>query len=127
MLCLLPAGDQQQLLLDVDAAGVSSALQWLSRYKLRRKLDLQDFSGRVAVWAAFDGQLKAGPAGESRGVDGGLCAVRGGGGVMACTTDDQLIKLTALLMTFVAVVLSMENSQHYTVVSLQTGTHMLVI
>lgn len=59
-------GDQQQLLLDVDAAGVSSALQWLSRYKLRRKLDLQDFSGRVAVWAAFDGQLKAGPAGQWR-------------------------------------------------------------
>lgn len=74
LLCLSPAGDQQQLLLDVDAAGVSSVLQWLSRYKLRRKLDLQDGSSRVAVWAAFDGQLKAGPAGEYSGV-GGLCAM----------------------------------------------------
>jgi folate-binding Fe-S cluster repair protein YgfZ len=61
---LCAAGDeQQQLLLDVDASGVSSALQWLNRYKLRRKVTLEDVSSRVAVWAAFDGEVKAGPAG----------------------------------------------------------------
>jgi hypothetical protein len=57
------AGDEQQLLLDVDASGVSSALQWLNRYKLRRKVTLEDVSSQVAVWAAFDGELKAGPEG----------------------------------------------------------------
>lgn len=57
------AGDEQQLLLDVDVSGVSSALQWLNKYKLRRKLALEDVSSKVAVWAAFDGDLKAGVAG----------------------------------------------------------------
>lgn len=57
------SGDEQQLLLDVDASGVSSALQWLNRYKLRRKVTLEDVSSQVAVWAAFDGELKAAPAG----------------------------------------------------------------
>lgn len=58
-----PAGDEQQLLLDVDASGVASALQWLNRYKLRRKLQLEDVSSRLAVWAAFEGYLQAGTSG----------------------------------------------------------------
>lgn len=59
-------GDEQQLLLDVDASGVASALQWLNRYKLRRKLQLEDVSSRVSVWAAFEGDLQAGAAGQWR-------------------------------------------------------------
>jgi folate-binding Fe-S cluster repair protein YgfZ len=66
------SGDEQQLLLDVGASGVSSALQWLSKYKLRRQLVMEDVSSRAAVWAAFDGQLNAGPSGElGQGVGGG--------------------------------------------------------
>jgi folate-binding Fe-S cluster repair protein YgfZ len=68
--CICASGDEQQLLLDVDASGVSSALQWLNRYKLRRQLVMEDVSSRAAVWAAFDGQLNAGTSGEA-GREGG--------------------------------------------------------
>lgn len=57
------AGDTPGLLLDVDAAGVGSALQWLGKYKLRRKLQLADVSQQYSVWAAFDGQFQVGGAG----------------------------------------------------------------
>jgi folate-binding Fe-S cluster repair protein YgfZ len=53
-----------QLLLDVDAAGIESAMAWLNKYKLRRKLTLADVSRHYSVWAAFEGDLKAGRAGE---------------------------------------------------------------
>uniref|UniRef100_A0A383VHD9 CAF17 C-terminal domain-containing protein n=1 Tax=Tetradesmus obliquus TaxID=3088 RepID=A0A383VHD9_TETOB len=59
-------GDSPELLLDVDAAGLQSALQWLGKYKLRRKLQLTDASRQYSVWAAFDGQLQAGGAGQWR-------------------------------------------------------------
>jgi folate-binding Fe-S cluster repair protein YgfZ len=59
------AGDSPELLLDVDAAGLGSALQWLSKYKLRRKLQLQEVSQQYSVWTAFDGQLQAGGAGKA--------------------------------------------------------------
>eukprot|EP00775_Hariotina_reticulata_P008522 gene8522-8704_t len=58
-------GDTPQLLLDVDAAGVGSALAWLNKYKLRRKLSLADVSHQYSVWAAFEGDLRAGEAGEA--------------------------------------------------------------
>jgi hypothetical protein len=58
------AGDAPELLLDVDAAGLQSAMQWLSKYKLRRKLQLADVSQQYTVWTAFEGQLQAGGAGE---------------------------------------------------------------
>jgi len=64
MLPTLAAGDMPQLLLDVDAAGIESALAWLNKYKLRRKLTLADVSRQYSVWAAFEGDLKAGRAGE---------------------------------------------------------------
>jgi hypothetical protein len=57
------AGDTPELLLDVDAAGLQSALQWLSKYKLRRKLQLTDVSQQYSVWTAFERQLQAGGAG----------------------------------------------------------------
>jgi hypothetical protein len=57
------AGDTPELLLDVDAAGLQSALQWLSKYKLRRKLQLTDVNQQYSVWTAFEGQLQAGGAG----------------------------------------------------------------
>jgi hypothetical protein len=57
------AGDTPELLLDVDAAGLQSALQWLSKYRLRRKLQLADASQQYSVWTAFEGQLQAGGAG----------------------------------------------------------------
>lgn len=56
-------GDEPRLLLDVDAAGVSSALSWLNKYKLRRKLQISDVSSQYSVWAAFEGKLQAGGAG----------------------------------------------------------------
>jgi len=39
-------------------------LLWLNKYKLRRKLSLADVSRQYSVWAAFEGDLKAGGAGE---------------------------------------------------------------
>ncbi|KAF6265118.1 hypothetical protein COO60DRAFT_1116131 [Scenedesmus sp. NREL 46B-D3] len=59
-------GDSPELLLDVDAAGLTSALQWLGKYKLRRKLQLSDVSQHYSVWTAFDGQLQAGGGGQWR-------------------------------------------------------------
>jgi hypothetical protein len=45
-----------RLLLDVHAGSVGAALAWLSKYKLRRKVQLADASGQYSVWAAFADQ-----------------------------------------------------------------------
>jgi hypothetical protein len=75
------AGDTPELLLDVDAAGLHSALQWLGKYKLRRKLQLADARQQYSVWTAFDGQLQAGGAGEAAAAAVRVCLLAW---VLAC-------------------------------------------
>lgn len=54
-----------------------SALAWLGRYRLRRKLDLADASAQCSAWAAFEGELRPGSAGAVVWMPGvGLVAAR---------------------------------------------------
>jgi hypothetical protein len=45
----------ERLWLDVDAAGAPAVLRWLSRYKLRRPITIEDASGELSVWARGGG------------------------------------------------------------------------
>jgi len=53
------------LLAELDAAGKQKAIDWLTRYKLRKPVVLEDVSSDYQVWAAF-GDGSSGPAAAPR-------------------------------------------------------------
>jgi len=52
-------GTPGSFLMEVDASGKQRALDWLTRYKLKRAVTLEDLSGQHAVWALYGPGLPA--------------------------------------------------------------------
>ncbi|KAF5837848.1 hypothetical protein DUNSADRAFT_3811 [Dunaliella salina] len=70
ILYLERGGSPLSILMEVDVNGKQHALQWLTRYKLRRPISVTDVSEQFSVWVAFGPGAPSTPIPEPQAVGG---------------------------------------------------------